>query len=63
MTTRTAPFWKRALTDSFGQVFTEYLVLFLITGSALVMLVGSVVGPRIVKEYAKRRAFLYSTYP
>lgn len=63
MTTRTARFWKRALAESSGQVFVEYLVLFVITGAALVMLVGPVVGPKIVKEYAKRRSLLYATYP
>lgn len=49
--------------DKRGQVFVEYLVLVVITGAALVLLVGPVVGPRLVNEYAKRRSLLYSTYP
>jgi hypothetical protein len=51
------------LGDARGQVFVEYLVLVVVTGVALVLLVGPVVGPKIVSEYAKRRALLYSTYP
>jgi hypothetical protein len=53
----------QSLRDARGQVFVEYLVLVVVTGVALVMLVGPVVGPRIVNEYAKRRALLYATYP
>ena len=49
--------------DARGQVFVEYLVLVVVTGAALVLLVGPVVGPRIVNEYAKRRSLLYATYP
>jgi hypothetical protein len=53
----------RMLGDARGQVFVEYLVLVVVTGVALVLLVGPVVGPKIVNEYAKRRSLLYSTYP
>jgi hypothetical protein len=51
------------LGDARGQVFVEYLVLVVVTGVALVLLVGPVVGPNIVWVYAMRRALLYSTYP
>ena len=53
----------RVLDDARGQVFVEYLVLVVVTGVALVLLVGPVVGPKIVSEYAKRRSLLYATYP
>ena len=53
----------RLRSDARGQVFVGYLVLVVVTGVALVLLVGPVVGPRIVSEYAKRRSLLYATYP
>lgn len=54
----------RALsTDARGQVLLEYLVILVMTGIGLVLLVGPELGPRIVGEYGRRRALLYSTYP
>ena len=54
---------KKLIADQRGQVFLEYLVLFVIVGGGLVLLVGPVVGPKMVHEYAKRRTLLYATYP
>jgi hypothetical protein len=63
MTSRFSPPLAPLRKDTRGQVFVEYLVLVVVTGAALVLLVGPVVGPRIVSEYAKRRSLLYATYP
>jgi hypothetical protein len=63
MTSLKSRLGSRLLRDRRGQVFVEYLVLVVVTGSALVLLVGPVVGPKIVNEYAKRRSLLYATYP
>ena len=55
--------FTRLIADRKGQILIEYLVLFVIVGAGLVMLVGPVVGPKLVNEYAKRRSLLYAPYP
>jgi hypothetical protein len=49
--------------DTRGQILIEYLAVMFIVGLGLVVVVGPEVGPRIVNEYARRIALLYSTYP
>jgi hypothetical protein len=63
MLSRLAPSITRLIADRKGQILVEYLVLFVIVGAGLVMLVGPVVGPKLVNEYAKRRSLLYAPYP
>jgi hypothetical protein len=58
-----APRMKKLIADQRGQIFLEYLVLFVIVGAGLVLMVGPVIGPKMVHEYAKRRTLLYATYP
>jgi hypothetical protein len=63
MPSRLARSITRLIADRKGQILVEYLVLFVIVGAGLVMLVGPVVGPKLVNEYAKRRSLLYAPYP
>jgi hypothetical protein len=63
MRSRLSSFLTRLVADRKGQILVEYLVLFVIVGAGLVMLVGPVVGPKLVSEYAKRRSLLYAPYP
>ena len=39
--------------DARGQVFVEYLVLVVVTGAALVLLVGPVVGPQLIRRQSQ----------
>ena len=52
-----------ALHDRRGQVLIEYLAVMFIVGIGLVLVVGPAVGPKIVGEYTRRIALMYSTYP
>ena len=54
---------KRLCRDQRGQILIEYLAVMFIVGLGLVAVVGPEVGPRVVTEYARRIALLYSTYP
>lgn len=54
---------RRAYSDRRGQIMIEYLLVLFIAGVGLVLAAGPLVGPRIVSEYARRMALLYSTYP
>ena len=54
---------RRLHSDQRGQILIEYLAVVIIIGLGLVLVAGPLVGPRIVSEYERRMALMYSTYP
>lgn len=51
------------LSDTTGNVATEYLIVFLLIGIAVVGAVAPLLGPSIAEEYVNRPKLLHGPYP